>query len=431
MFTLLTVRVAYFAFPTPDHLVRVRLYKYVARAPMTASIVLIVYVLVSRTSSILGLPVESAVAIAVVATIILVEGAIHVYKRPLERLFQLTDDPDVERVQELSSRVLTTREMHEFLESLLASACNLLQTPTAFIASVTAAGPELEVVVGPLDEQDESFWRNGELHVLQAFSENGGSEARLTQDNLQSAGNFFSWRGYWLHTLHGEKREAMVGVLGIRARSETPDLNDYERGVYERVLNQAAAALEDRALQREVFAALEGMLPARAVQEQRRRTISAPQSDAALTGDAGSEVLDDPNFNALVRDALSHYWGGPKLTESPLLSLHVVQQALDENEGNATKALRTILNQAIEMQKPEGERSLTTAKWILYNILELKFVQGRKVRDVARRLAMSESDLYRKQRVAIENVARSLFTMEEAAVQEAAESVSAPPPPAG
>jgi hypothetical protein len=44
--------------------------------------------------------------------------------------------------------------------------------------------------------------------------------------------------------------------------------------------------------------------------------------------------------------------------------------------------------------------------------LELKFVQGQRVRDVARRLAMSESDLYRKQRVAIENVARTIGTME-------------------
>ncbi|MFN2224513.1 MAG: hypothetical protein ACK2UH_18300, partial [Candidatus Promineifilaceae bacterium] len=67
-------------------------------------------------------------------------------------------------------------------------------------------------------------------------------------------------------------------------------------------------------------------------------------------------------------------------------------------------------------QKPEGERSMTTAEWILYNILELKFIQGQKVRDVARRLAMSESDLYRKQRVAIENVARAISNMEQEAV---------------
>jgi hypothetical protein len=93
-----------------------------------------------------------------------------------------------------------------------------------------------------------------------------------------------------------------------------------------------------------------------------------------------------------------------------------VQNAMNEHGNNPTKALRHILDRAVEQQKPEGERSMTTAEWILYNILELKFIQGQKVRDVARRLAMSESDLYRKQRVAIENVATTISRMEEVAV---------------
>jgi DNA-directed RNA polymerase specialized sigma subunit len=55
---------------------------------------------------------------------------------------------------------------------------------------------------------------------------------------------------------------------------------------------------------------------------------------------------------------------------------------------------------------------MTRAEWILYNILDLKFVQGLRVRSIASRLAMSESDLYRKQRVAIEQVAQALADME-------------------
>ncbi|HRV94107.1 MAG TPA: hypothetical protein P5526_18250, partial [Anaerolineae bacterium] len=42
----------------------------------------------------------------------------------------------------------------------------------------------------------------------------------------------------------------------------------------------------------------------------------------------------------------------------------------------------------------------------------LKFIQGMRVRDIANRLAMSEADLYRKQRLAIEEVARTLSEME-------------------
>jgi hypothetical protein len=126
-------------------------------------------------------------------------------------------------------------------------------------------------------------------------------------------------------------------------------------------------------------------------------------------------VIEDPEFNSMVRDALTHYWGGPKLTESPLLQLQVVQDELTDHDNNPTSALRDILARAIEQQRPEGSRSLASTEWILYNILEMKFVQGKRVRDVARRLAMSESDLYRKQRVAIENVARTIATMEQEA----------------
>ncbi len=67
---------------------------------------------------------------------------------------------------------------------------------------------------------------------------------------------------------------------------------------------------------------------------------------------------------------------------------------LDEFEGNRNNALRAALKTAIERLRPEGERKYTS-DWILYNILDLKFIQGEKVREVARRLSISEADLYR------------------------------------
>jgi hypothetical protein len=42
----------------------------------------------------------------------------------------------------------------------------------------------------------------------------------------------------------------------------------------------------------------------------------------------------------------------------------------------------------------------------------MKFLEDRKVREIAMRLAMSEADLYRKQRVAIDAVARVINEME-------------------
>ncbi|MCB0157549.1 MAG: sigma-70 family RNA polymerase sigma factor, partial [Caldilineaceae bacterium] len=123
--------------------------------------------------------------------------------------------------------------------------------------------------------------------------------------------------------------------------------------------------------------------------------------------------IHSPEFEAWVKDALSHYWGGPKLTRSPLIKLRIVTDTLDHAEGDPTKALRLVLGDAIERLKPEGKQNLSAPEWLLYNILEMRFIQGRKVREIADRLAMSESDLYRKQRVAIGQVARVLSEMEQ------------------
>ncbi len=419
MFAFLTYYLAYFGAMSPDRVVRVRLFKFMARVPMTATIVLLVYIAVGRTSSLLGLPVETALAFAVVATVMLVEWAIHAFKRPLERLFHLNNDPEVRRIQELSERLLTTKDLHQFLESVLVTICESLRIPTAFVAAFTPDGPKLEVVVDPhseLEEIEGENWRE----LTQPTGRNGAGE------NLERQGDFVLWRGYWIRTLFTRHEDALVGILGIRARADKPDLSEQEEEVFERLSHQASKALEDRILQQEVFAAVEGLLPEITALQQ-RRSAAAFGGSTLLTASIEEQeaLINDPDFSTMVKDALTHYWGGPKLTQSPLMRLRIVQDAVKDYRGNPTKALRAILERAIEQQKPPGERSMTTAEWILYNILELKFIQGRRVRDVARRLAMSESDLYRKQRVAIENVARAVSNMERQATLAQRPAVSA------
>lgn len=422
LFGVLTSQLVYFGSTLPDRVVRVRLYKYMARVPMTATIVLLVFVLVSRAPPLFGLHKEVVLGFAVVATVMIVEWIIHHYKKFFERAFQLDDDPDVRRIQALSERLLTTSEMKQFLESVLAATCEAVRTPTAFVAGLTPNGPRLEAVVGPLEglPSDE----------LQRFSfpiqgENGATEGEHPADN------FFVWGEYWIQPLYNERSDLLLGILGMRARAPHPDLTTDELQLLSRLRLQAAAALEDRILQQEVFAAVEGILP-EIIALQERRSAAAFGGLPALTAvvpPSQERLLQDPDFSNMVRDALNHYWGGPKLTESPLLQLAVVQRELEEHDNNPVSALRAILTEAIEQQKPDGQRSLTTTEWILYNILDLKFVQGRRVRDVARRLAMSESDLYRKQRVAIENVARTIATMERATIdnsEEPFDSLAAP-----
>jgi hypothetical protein len=137
------------------------------------------------------------------------------------------------------------------------------------------------------------------------------------------------------------------------------------------------------------------------------------------TPEALQSLEDDvalmPEFTHLVRDALSHYWGGPKLSDSPLLGLRSVKNLLDAQGGSSTKALQSVLRQAIDNLRPGDSLPSTANEWMLYNILDMRFLQGRKIRDTAQRLALSESDLYRKQRIAIDEVARQLALMEEQA----------------
>jgi len=71
----------------------------------------------------------------------------------------------------------------------------------------------------------------------------------------------------------------------------------------------------------------------------------------------------------------------------------------------------------VESLRPADERDQMASEWILYNILRLRFLQGKRVKEIVQDLAMSESDFYRKERAAVREVARVLATMENACVE--------------
>ena len=186
-----------------------------------------------------------------------------------------------------------------------------------------------------------------------------------------------------------------------------PVRGDEELHTLETLVARAATALEDRRLQRKVFQAMDDLLP----QVDAFQRMRAAARYAGTTALEAGDLAQNPDAVQWVKDALRHFWGGPRLSESPLLRLKVVEKTLSEHNGNPVNALRAVLKKAIEQIKPEGQRKFT-GEWLLYNILELKFLQGQKVRDVAMRLAVSEADLYRKQRVAVEEVLKRIAQME-------------------
>jgi hypothetical protein len=234
--------------------------------------------------------------------------------------------------------------------------------------------------------------------------------------------DFVCHDGYWLLPLRSKDRASTLGILGVQATNPAeaglstggqPALTRNELATVATFTGQAELALEDMHLQQDVFAALRQIVPE--IEELQRLRSAGIYAVPARLERLESNPVYAPDFAQVVRDALRHYWGGPRLTSSPLLGLRVVREALDEHEGNPVNALRSILKRGVERTRPDGERRFT-GEWMLYNILEMKFLEGRKVRDVALRLAMSEADLYRKQRLAIEAVAQAIAGMEREAV---------------
>ena len=402
MLVLLAYSVAFFGALTPDRVVKHQLVRFLLRGPFAATLVVIVIVAALRAEVWLGLPPWRLMLFGVVGVILLLQLGVELAKPVIDRALYRQDQPEIEWIQELSNRLLTTTDLRQFLENVLTALCDLLRVKTAFIAVIDGGVPHLEIVCGPLQP--------GAAPDLALDAWNGAtSGGPLKERNIERRGNLFVWDGYWLVSLRAKGQDhAVIGVAGIAARAPEPDLSPDERAGMEALLAQATAALEDRQLQQGIFATLERIIPE--IEDiQRRRGVVRYVGEQALSGFG---VVEDADFRQWVRDALSHYWGGPRLTTSPLLALRVVERAAREHDDNVMQGLRAVLKQAIERLRPGGQREITTQEWILYNILELKFLQGRKVREVAWRLAMSESDLYRKQRVAIEEVAQALAEME-------------------
>jgi hypothetical protein len=409
LLVLMAYTVAFFGVPWPDRVVKRRLFKWLMRGPFTASTVLAVTTIVRRTGQALGVDYTTAVPIIMVATIMILEYIITLAAPVWERwLFHGGDRNDIELVQRLEERLLTSGDMRQFLESILAAVCDLLQTSNGFIAALGKQGLEKIITIGNIETL-------GKEELSADFLE------QVSQNNNDN--KLFAWGDYWLVPLLHQEEETieLLGLMGISRNSGSKV--DQDQGELLAILAQRAAlALADRRIQEQVFTSLQTLASqVELIQSLRAAARYSGSGSLAqvLTQPAG--VIAEDNFSLWVKDALSHYWGGPKLTESPLIKLRVVQQAMDEHDGNPTNALRAILRQAIEQTRPEGERRFT-GEWILYNILELKFLEGKKVREVATRLAMSEADLYRKQRVAIEAVANAILEMEQQSMPERVET---------
>ena len=395
--------VAFFGVSWPDRIVKSRLFKWLLRGPVTASLALAVVTIVRRVGIFFeGEPYSAFVPLSMVVTVLLFEHAVTLFSPLWERLlFFGRDRAELQLLQNIEERLLTRGDLQQFLETVLAAVRDHLQSPCAFVAALDGTELTLSVVAGNralLDQED----LDEALQLIHHNGENGTGRHE------------FTWGGFWILPLHqrrgsGDRDEVrpLLGLLGIARKIDQPMDKDQRDAVW-MLADRAALALEDRQLQQRVFRSLQDLQPQIDMLQQMRAAGRYNSRATFLT----EPLPQESDLADWVKDALTHYWGGPKLTNSPLMKLKIVQMLAEEHDGNTPNALRALLRKAVDQIKPEGERRFTS-EWILYNILEMKFIEGRKVREVAGRLAMSEADLYRKQRVAVEAVARAILDMEQ------------------
>ena len=394
---IMAYAIAFFDAFWSDRVVKKRLFKWILRGPVTASVTLALTTIVRRAGENYGSTYSSLVPIVMVGTVLLCEYLITMFAPLGERwLFAEGDQQDAQIMRLLEDRLLTRNDLRQFLEMVLAVACDRLQAPGAYLVAWSENRAELVVTIGQTRFNHDEI--STEISRLVSDPGMDGQILRWGEDLL-------------LPLMNGQENggSALLGMMGISSVAGS-NLEEDQAATLEVLAERASLALRDRRMQERMFQSMEELAPQVEYIQRLRAASRYDREDILLT----APDLGDGDVAQWVKDALTHYWGGPRLTENPLLQFQLVQDALERHDGNPSNALRAILREAIEQVRPEGERRFT-GEWILYNILEMKFLEGKKVREIAMRLAMSEADLYRKQRVAIEAVARAILEMEHQA----------------
>ncbi|MFM2310212.1 MAG: hypothetical protein RLY87_2334 [Chloroflexota bacterium] len=317
--------------------------------------------------------------------------------RPLlDSLIYANDQEEIDYLRTLPRTAFTQADLRRFLENTLTVICGSSQSQSAFVAAADEFGVyTIKMLYGarrsvrllceavPLDT------------LIQEVSQSADPEA-------------YRQHGYRFRLLH-DPDGRVIGILGLQVRTATlaPEV-DHLVQTLTRQIEHALVMVE---LQQRLFDTLRTMAPEMNTLQKVSSRIEQATPEA-LQG-LEDDVAMLPEFISLVRDALTHFWGGPKLSDSPLLALKAVRRQTEDMNLSPPKALQAVLRQAIDTLKPDADSPQTANESLLYNILDMRFIQGRKIRDIAQRLAMSESDLYRKQRIAIEEVARSVTLIEE------------------
>ena len=396
---VMTYTVSFFGVLWTDRQIKSRLFRWLLRGPFTAAIVLGLTTVARRYGELQGDSYIYYVPMVMVGGTLLLQYAISLFSPYIEKSFFWGDDrQDLETIQSLQDRMLTNRDLHQFLETTAALISDRLPVSGGFIALLE--GDKVTKSVSTGDQKAIENYLTDDKFIKQA------QESLVDQDGL------IEWQGLFLVPLEYDFDDGTSRLLGLGGfvKNDNWSVEENDREAILQLADRATLAIKDHAIQKKVIESLSALQ----TEVDYLQNIRAASSFNMEKFENIEQPEMPDGMASWVKDALTHYWGGPKLTNNPLMQLKVVEEESEQQDGNRTNALRSVLTEAIEMIKPSGERKFTS-EWLLYNILELKFLQGKKVREVARKLAVSEADLYRKQKIAIESVAQKIAVMEASA----------------
>jgi hypothetical protein len=408
LITVMTYSVAFHGVLLPDRLIKQDFIRWWLYGPFVGVMIILCIMATPTLEALLGLPSDTLLTFGVMIMTVVMPLFISRVKPYLDALVYRQDHTEIAYLRNLPRSTFTRTDLRQLLENSLIAICGALRVETGFVIGVGDESYTVRASCGSRS-QVKRFVNDYPLSDLLPRIE------RLATPNaaIAFADQVIVVDGFCLLPLRSPDG-IFLGALAVACTPQQFEAAGHHDPAVRRLISvlahQMEMAISMVQLQQRIFDSLRSLGPE--MQSLQQLSTKLEQATPGSLQSLEQGLTDSPEFTQLVKDALTQFWGGPKLAESPLLSLRTVRRMLNEQGGSSTRALQAVLRQAISNLRPDEQLDPSAQEWLLYNLLEGRFLQRKTVRDVANRLAMSESDFYRKQRVAVEEVARQLALME-------------------
>jgi hypothetical protein len=411
MITVMTYSIAFQGVLLPDRLIKQDFIRWWLYGPFVGITIVLFMQAIPRLEGLFGLPRDTLLTFGVMLMTVLMPIFVSRIKPYFDALIYRQDQEEIDYLRSLPRSTFTRTDLRVLLENSLVAVCGALHVDTGF---VIGPGDGESYTVRAVCGARHEVKRFVAEYPLKELTPQLEELPTRTRDGLPPTDAFVFCGGFCLLPLRSPDGH-FLGALGVAYPAEqlrsNGGLGPETRRLISVIAHQMELALSTTEMQQRIFDALRGLGPE--MQSLQQLASKLDQATPATIATMDGDVVMQPEFPQLVKDALTQFWGGPKLAESPLLGMRSVRRILQSQGGSPTRALQAVLRQAIGNLRPDEQLDPSAQEWLLYNLLEGRYLQRKTVRDVANRLAMSESDFYRKQRIAIEEVARQLALMEE------------------